>query len=104
MTRPLRPSDISPSKTLGDRFSTLCAFVALLMVDLVVKLAGFNRFYRLVRGFPVLGAKGASWPGTDSICGAVDRAASLYFKKAWCLQRSATAACLLRLRGYTLSW
>ena len=99
LARPLRPSDITPSRSLGDRFSTLYAFLALLMVDLVVKIAGFNRFYRLVRGFPVLGAQGTLWPGTDKMCSAVDRAASLYFKKAWCLQRSATAACLLRLRG-----
>ena len=84
---------------MGDRVSTAYAFVALLMVDLVVKVAGFKRFHRLVRRFPVLGAGKGSSLGTAKICSAVDRAASLYFKKAWCLQRSATTACLLRLRG-----
>lgn len=99
LKRPLQRTDVTPSHGLGERFATAYAFLALLVVDLVVKAAGFHRFYRLVRGFPVLGAKDESWPGTSKVCSAVDRAASLYFKKAWCLQRSATTACLLRLRG-----
>jgi hypothetical protein len=36
---------------------------------------------------------------TARICEAVDTAAAFYFKRAWCLQRSAAQACLLRTRG-----
>jgi hypothetical protein len=99
LKRPLQRTDVTPSNTFGERFSTAYAFVALMLVDLVIKAAGFNRFYRMVRGFPVLGTKDGAWAGTSKVCSAVDRAASLYFKKAWCLQRSATTACLLRLSG-----
>jgi len=99
LTRPLQPSDVAPSRTWSERCVTFLALLALLLVDIVVRLAGFHKFYRLIRGFPVLGSKPASWPGTGGVCSAVDRAATLYFKRAWCLQRSATAACLLRLRG-----
>lgn len=99
LKRPLQRTDVTPASSLGERFSTAYALVALMLVDLVVKAAGFNRFYRLVRGFPVVRAKDGAWPGTGKVCSAVDRAATLYFKKAWCLQRSATTACLLRLRG-----
>lgn len=99
LTRPLQPSDVAPSQTWTERCVTIFALLSLLLVDLVVRFAGFHRFYRLVRGFPVLGNRPASWPGTGGVCSAVDRAATYYFKRAWCLQRSATAACLLRLRG-----
>lgn len=50
--------------------------------------------------------RGPSVPIADApsrigeICSAVDRAAALYFKRAWCLQRSATATFLLRRAGF----
>lgn len=98
LTTTLQPTDVAPSTSWSERALTVGGFVALLLVDVTIKVAGFKRFYALVRGFPVVG-KRERWPGAQGVCSAVDRAASMYFKRAWCLQRSATTACLLRLRG-----
>ncbi len=95
----LTRADVNASRNWRQRLGTALAFLALVVVDGVMKLAGFGSFYRIVRSFPALGTAGGSERRIESICQAVDRAASLYFKRAWCLQRSATAACLLRLRG-----
>lgn len=78
---------------------TVVAFVSLLMVDASMKLASFHRFYRIVRGFPTLGSPPKNEEAIARTCAAVDRAATFYFKRAWCLQRSATVVCLLRMRG-----
>lgn len=99
LDRELRDTDVARARTFGEWLSTGVAFAALLAVDGVMKVAGFHRFHGLVRRFPTLGRHR---PGGESIrrtCSAVDRAATLYFKRAWCLQRSATVVCLLRLRG-----
>lgn len=96
---PLAPADIAAAQTWGERGLTAVAFVALLAVDGVMKIAGFRYFYRMMKSFPTLGKAGDSAGKVAALCPAVDRAAALYFKRAWCLQRSATAVCLLRLRG-----
>lgn len=95
----LRPADISPARTLAEKANVLGAFLLLVFIDLVMKAAGFNRFYRMLRGWPALGRPPKDPQAGARICVAVDRAATYYFKRAWCLQRSATAVCLLRLRG-----
>ena len=79
---------------------TVAAYGTLLVIDGVMKLAGFGRVHRLVRGFPVRRRARATPRTAHRICGAVDRAASYYPKRAWCLQRSAAAVCLLRLAGH----
>lgn len=99
LARELQQTDVAPSRTLLERLSTTVAFGALLLVDGVMKLSGFRRFHRLVERFPTLGSASRPDPTIQRVCTAVDRAATLYFKRAWCLQRSATVACLLRLRG-----
>ena len=79
---------------------TAFAYVVLVAIDGVMKLGGFRRLHRLVQRFPVRKRTRGDVRGVHRICGAVDRAASYYVKRAWCLQRSATAVCLLRVAGY----
>jgi hypothetical protein len=76
------------------------AYLVLVLVDVLMKFGGFRRLHTLVRGFPVRRRTRDDARAAHRICGAVDRAASYYVKRAWCLQRSATAVCLLRLAGY----
>ncbi len=95
----LRPTDLSPARTPGEWLAKIGAFSALVLVDLTMRLSGFSRFHGLVRKWPTLGQAPKDPKTVDRICTAVDRAAVFYFKKAWCLQRSATAVCLLRTFG-----
>lgn len=95
----LRPVNISPARTLSERALAVGGFGLLVFIDLVMKTAGFHRFHRLLQRWPSLGPPPADAQAVERLCTAVDRAATYYFKRAWCLQRSATAVCLLRLRG-----
>ncbi len=79
---------------------TLAAYLMLVAIDGLTKVGGFGRMHRLVQRFPVRSRRREDAETAHRICGAVDRAASYYVKRAWCLQRSAAAVCLLRLAGY----
>ena len=74
------------------------ALLALLAFDLVLSIGGFGRLYRLVKRWKVR-RRPADGGRVRAICGAVDRACTIYPKHALCLQRSAVAACLLRRAG-----
>ena len=76
------------------------AFLVLVGIDGLMKWGGFRRMHRFMQKFPVRRRTRADVTAAHRICGAVDRAASYYFKRAWCLQRSAAAVCLLRMAGY----
>jgi hypothetical protein len=76
------------------------AWTALVLIDGLMKLGGFRRLHRFVLRFPLRQRRRADVETAHRICGAVDRAASYYVKRAWCLQRSVAAVCLLRLAGY----
>lgn len=95
----LRPADVSSARTLGERAAAIGAFSVLALVDGVMKVAGFHRFYQMLRAWPTLGSTPSDSGRAERICTAVDRAATYYFKRAWCLQRSAAAVVLLRLCG-----
>jgi hypothetical protein len=97
----LTPGKVAPAASLREALQAVFAWQLLVMVDLVVKLAGFHRFYRLMGSWPTAGSgRGeARAEVTRETCTAVDRASLYYFKRAWCLQRSAAAVCFLRLRG-----
>jgi hypothetical protein len=81
-------------------FLSAFAYMVLVLVDVLMKFGGFRRLHMLVRRFPVRRRTREDARTAHRICGAVDRAASYYVKRAWCLQRSAAAVCLLRLAGY----
>ncbi|HYG61716.1 MAG TPA: lasso peptide biosynthesis B2 protein [Thermoanaerobaculia bacterium] len=74
------------------------AFLALLASDFILQVLGFSRFHGLVRRIPTRPAA-ASAARAQRIVRSVDRASAFYFKRAWCLQRSAVTAGLLRLSG-----
>jgi hypothetical protein len=95
----LSPESVAPAESPRERAEAAVAWCGLLAVDVVLKTAGFDRFLRLVRGWPVLAPRRPDPAAARRITQAVDRAAVRYFKRAWCLQRSATNVCLLRLRG-----
>ena len=80
------------------RLHTPAALVALMMVDVGLKLTGLNGLRRLVSDWPINGE--ASDPELVAyVCSAVTRACAWHSKKAHCLQRSATTTCLLRNIG-----
>jgi hypothetical protein len=81
-------------RTLG----LLRAYAALVCADLVLLAAGYDRFARLIKRWPISGRRLRSI-GEAAVCAEVDAAARFYFKHAWCLQRSAVTACLLRREG-----
>jgi hypothetical protein len=97
--REFLPGDVAPAETFRERMDAAVAWCGLLAVDLLLKAAGFDRFLRVVRSWPVRGGSGQDPEACRRISTAVDRAATHYFKRAWCLQRSAANVCLLRLRG-----
>jgi hypothetical protein len=78
------------------------AYSSLILTDCLLKGLGFARFYRTVRRWP---CERMSMSGErqktqiTAIVSIVNSAAAYYFKRAWCLQRSAVTTCLLRLRG-----
>lgn len=95
----LLPADIEGARNVGERIGTLFAWIGLLTIDLLLRIAGFSRFYKAMRACPTLGKPPGNPETARRICTAVDRAATYYYKRAWCLQRSATTVCLLRARG-----
>ena len=84
------------------RFEPLCflaAWLGLVLADLVLGLSGFHRFHALLSRVPVRGPERDSVALATALARVVDRAAAFYFKRAWCLQRSAVAMALMRLCG-----
>lgn len=83
----------------GALFS-LAALPALVAFDVLMHVFSFRALHGVVKSFPVLFYRTPDIARARRICECVDRAATFYFKRAWCLQRSATAVCLLRIAGY----
>lgn len=75
------------------------AYGALLIADTLLGVLGFSRFHRLVRRIPQRRC-GRRATRVRSVVASVDMAAGFYFKRAWCLQRSAVTVGLLRLAGF----
>lgn len=80
------------------RSLSLKAFVGLLLFDPLVHLVGFGMLHRLVRGWPTA-TRSAPPDAVDRVLTAVNRACTLYPRKALCLHRSAVSTCLLRSAG-----
>lgn len=93
------PIHVEPAKTFRENLAASGAWISLLLVDLLMRSVGFDRFHRLVRTWPTCGRQSGDSDAVQRTCAAVDRAATYYFRRAWCLQRSATTVLLLRLRG-----
>ena len=70
----------------------------LVLYDLINTALGFQRIYRYVERRRV--SARPPRPGTERcVCDAVSVAASLYWKRVYCLQRSVAVASLLRKEG-----
>jgi hypothetical protein len=79
---------------------SLLGYAALVGMDVLIRLAGFARFHRFVGRWRIRPRRAVDPRDAARISAAVDAASAFYFKRAWCLQRSAAATCLLRLRGF----
>ncbi len=76
----------------------LVSLVTLVYIDLLMRLFRFPRLYAAVHDRRLTVQRAA--PATvERICRSMDWAATAYFKKAWCLQRSAACVYLLRRLG-----
>jgi len=75
------------------------AFLNLIRFDVYVARHKFAALYQYVRGYPLSSGTRPQMDATH-ICSAVDKACLWYWKDALCLQRSATAACLLKKFGF----
>jgi hypothetical protein len=76
----------------------LHAYLALLRVDIQLRLHGFAFVHSAVKNF-ALGGNPARARTLEAVCRAVDVACVFYFKEVMCLQRSAATTCLLRGSG-----
>ena len=90
------PTEKSSIWKLGN---SCISFLFLIAADIVLKIGGFRKFYGVVKKFPKRNCKRVDESLTSIICTAVDRATRWYLKPAWCLQRSAVTACMLRFHG-----
>lgn len=96
----LRPADVRRARTFREVASLVVAFAGLVAVDLLIWRRGFPGLHRRLAASPARAGRTCDPSRAGAICSAVDRAAALYFKRAWCLQRSATATFLLRRAGF----
>jgi hypothetical protein len=85
---------------IGDVFVSLAALPVLIGFDVVMHVMNFRALHGIVKSFPVLFHRSPDIRRARRICASVNRASTFYFKRAWCLQRSATAVCFLRIAGY----
>jgi hypothetical protein len=76
----------------------LRAFVRLMMFEYYLMRGDFPALYNKIRNCPVTGRQSDDL-SEEQICRAVDIACIFYFKEVLCLQRSATAALLLKKGG-----
>jgi len=79
---------------------SLLGFAALVGIDVLLHVAGFARFHRAVSRWRARPRRALDPADAARISAAVDAASAFYFKRAWCLQRSAATTCLLRLCGF----
>src|SRR5260221_13679868 len=75
------------------------AFVGLILFDLVLRRRKLAGLYTKVQAWPIRRTLNNREGTVDSIVDKVNRACTLYPKKALCLQRSAVITCLLRSSG-----
>lgn len=76
----------------------LCALAELIRYELLHAVFGFKCVYRDVERQPVRSRRAG--PDTEArICDAITLATCLYWKRVYCLQRSAAAARLLKKSG-----
>jgi hypothetical protein len=85
----------------GGVVDVLSAWCLLVLVDVLLRVGGFNRLCTIIRQSPTIGTVpgGIRTAVTQEICASVNSALAFYFRRAWCLQAAAAAVFLLRLHG-----
>lgn len=76
----------------------LKAYWKLLSFDLQLSRGSFSPFYDKVRTCPVA-KRSPNTNAVERVCSAMDMACIWYWKRVFCLQRSAATACLLKAYG-----
>jgi hypothetical protein len=100
---PSRPSD-APAPSFGaDAWWLARSLLAFAYMDVLTRLRRFPGVRRAVIAAQPLAPRPRS-PLLWRIVAAVERAASFYYKRRWCLQRSAACAYLLRRSGFAVQW
>lgn len=94
------PPSESSKESDASRLWAVPAWLGLLAVDGLLASLGFGRVLALITRVPPRRRPDRDLSKAKALSVAVDRAAGLYFKRAWCLQRSIVTAALLRLRGF----
>lgn len=75
------------------------AWLVLAHLDFVARNGDLRRCLAKLRPLPAVERAPVDDDGVARVVAAVDRAAALYFKRAWCLQRSVACVRMLRRRG-----
>ena len=92
------PAEFTKGRTGGLR--TCAAWFCFLAVYLIIAIGGFPRLHQTLRWLSA--KRRAEAPSKEKIlnvCVAVNRAATYYLRRSWCLHRAAVAFILLRLAG-----
>ncbi|HEX3130854.1 MAG TPA: lasso peptide biosynthesis B2 protein, partial [Thermoanaerobaculia bacterium] len=98
---PVRPAEEEDGEA-AVRFRPLCflaSWIGLVLADLLLGFSGFHRFHTLLGRIRVRGPERDSAALATELSRVVDHASAFYFKRAWCLQRSAVAMALMRFHG-----
>jgi hypothetical protein len=97
-TAPAPPAPIDKPLPAA-RVWVLPAYLALVAVDLALRLFGFGRVHRWLHRLPPGGLRPEP-RRARRLARAVDGAAAFYLKRAWCLERSLATLLLMRLRRW----
>lgn len=89
---------VPASLLLRLRLHTFAAFLGIAMVNLVLRLLGFQMLCEAIKSWPV-NDRNSTTDAKAKVCEAVNKAASWYPRQSVCLQRSAVTTCLLRQSG-----
>lgn len=89
---------VSASVLLRLHLYTFTAFLGIGIVNVVLRILGFQRLCEGIKSWP-LSDRIISEDPKQQVCEAVKRAASWYPRQSMCLQRSAVTTCLLRQSG-----
>jgi hypothetical protein len=96
--------DVHPPSEFTNQSSgllwTSAAWLSFLVVNLILWTGGFPRLHQALRWFSARRKIGPpAQQKITTVCAAVNRAATLYLRKSWCLHRAAVTFALLRFAG-----
>jgi hypothetical protein len=90
------PADDRPHAPIS---SVILAFFGLLAFDIILSMSSLKTVWRLVNSWTLRTQRSSPTELPGRVCGAVEKAAVWYPRRAMCLQRSAVTTCILRCYG-----